>query len=252
MQDALISRFSEVQSMVKLSTPIKSIKYGADPIILTAADNTEFQANLVIVTVPISVIKGGGISFSPGLPAATVGSLAKLDMKPCIRLILEFKKNFWGTSGPYVWGSENMPEYFSAGMNRGQFNATLCVTVYGQKAKDLSDLASDDARIDAVLADFDAIYAGQATQFIRIDPDTLKRIYIIDDWTNREYILGGMSFPLAGATQADRGNIGKSVSDKLFFAGEATDISGQAGTVNGALASAERVVQEVVTVIKAL
>ena len=34
--------------------------------------------------------------------------------------------------------------------------------------------------------------------------------------------------------------------NKLFFAGEATDIKGDAGTVSGALSSAERVSAEVV------
>ena len=41
----------------------------------------------------------------------------------------------------------------------------------------------------------------------------------------------------------------KSVNDKIFFAGEATDGTGDAGTVSGALLSAERVAQEVVEVI---
>ncbi|MEJ0055428.1 MAG: FAD-dependent oxidoreductase [Bacteroidota bacterium] len=65
-----------------------------------------------------------------------------------------------------------------------------------------------------------------------------------------DYIFGGYSYPLAGAKNDDRKALGKSVGGKLFFAGEATDISGQAGMVNGALASAERVVEEVVTAIR--
>jgi monoamine oxidase len=40
--------------------------------------------------------------------------------------------------------------------------------------------------------------------------------------------------------------MGVPVNDKLFFAGEATDVNGDAGTINGALASAERVAEEVV------
>lgn len=251
MQDALISRFSEVQAMVKLNTPIESIAYGPDPITLRAKDGTEFTANLVIVTVPISIIKSGGISFSPVLPGSFTSGLAKLNMGPCIRLVIEFKKNFWGECA-YIVGSENAPTILSSGKGRGQFNATLSVTVYGPKAATLSALNDPEAQLDAVLADLDAIYAGQATQFIRVDPDKLERIYVVDDWTNREYIKGGFSYPLAGATSADRSAIGAPINDKLFFAGEATDISGQAGTVNGALASAERVAKEVIDVIKAM
>ncbi|NOT75494.1 MAG: hypothetical protein HOP08_11225 [Cyclobacteriaceae bacterium] len=57
---------------------------------------------------------------------------------------------------------------------------------------------------------------------------------------------GGFSYPLAGATNEDRKTLCKPISDKLFFAGEATDVTGQAGMINGALASAERVVEDVV------
>jgi monoamine oxidase len=248
MQDALISRFSTVQSLVKLNTPIKSIDYGSDPISLTAKDGTVFTANKVIVTVPVSILKNGGLTFSPGLPGSFTGSLSKIEMGASIRAVLEFKKNFWGDSVGYILGSSNVPEYLSVGMSRSQFNATLSVTVNGAKAVQYSALG--DAMIDAILADVDLLYAGQGTQFIRQDINTGKGIFVIQDWTKMDYILGGASYPLPGATNNDRKAIGQSVSGKLFFAGEATDITGQAGMVNGALASAERAAQEIIEAIK--
>jgi monoamine oxidase len=45
-------------------------------------------------------------------------------------------------------------------------------------------------------------------------------------------------------SQGARARLAKSVEDTLFFAGEATDMSGQASTVAGALASGERAAQE--------
>jgi monoamine oxidase len=254
MQDALISRFNNVQSLVKLNTPITSIDYGGDTINLTAKDGTVFTANKVIVTVPISVLKSGGLSFSPGLPGSFSGSLAKLDMGPCVRAIIEFKKNFWGDSIGYMIGSGNVPEYFSMGLGRSQFNATLSVTVNGPKALQYSSLG-EAGMIDAILADLDVLYGGQATQFIRKKlenfVETNQRIFVAQDWTNMDYIRGGFSYPLPGATNNDRKAIGQPVGNKLFFAGEATDITGQAGMVNGALASAERAAQEIVEAIKA-
>ena len=69
---------------------------------------------------------------------------------------------------------------------------------------------------------------------------------IILDWSKEEFIKGGYSYPLINGTLADRKNIGTPVGAKVFFAGEATDVSGDAGTINGALASAKRVAEEVV------
>lgn len=256
MQDALVSRFSAVQTLVKLNTPITSINYGGDTINLTDKNGTTFTAEKVIVTVPVSVLKGGGISFSPGLPGSFSGSLAKINMGASIRVILEFKKNFWGDSIGYILGSGSAPEYFSMGLGRSQFNTTLSVTVNGPLAVTYSD-KTEAQLIDAILADLDILYGGLATQFIRkkIDKttnlETNERIFITQDWTKMDYIKGGYSYPMPGATNNDRKAIGQPVASKLFFAGEATDISGQAGMVNGALASAERVAQEVVEAIKA-
>jgi len=249
LQELLISRFNGVVPMVKLNTPITSIQYGSDPIVLTSKDGGSFEANKVIVTVPVSILKGGGISFSPGLTGAHTGSLAKIGMGASFRALIEFKKNFWGDTIGYILGSANVPEFMSVGLSRSSFNATLQVTVNGTKGAQLSSMGA--AALDTILADLDVLYAGQATQFIRktVDKDTLLEkdpIYILEDWTTREYILGGYSYPLPGATNDDRSNIGKPINDKLFFAGEATDVSGNAGMINGALASAERCAEEVV------
>lgn len=250
LQELLISRFNGVVPMVKLNTTITSIQYGSDPIVLTSSDGGSFEANKVIVTVPVSVLKSGGISFSPGLTGLHTGSLSKIGMGASMRALIEFKKNFWGDTIGYILGSANVPEFISVGLSRSTFNATLQITVNGTKASQYSGMGPE-ATLGALLADLDVLYAGQGTQFIRktVDPVTLEEkdpIYLIEDWTTRENILGGYSYPLPGATNDDRKNIGQPINDKLFFAGEATDITGNAGMINGALASAERCAEEVV------
>ena len=171
-------------------------------------------------------------------------------MGSTMRMLVEFKKNFWGDTTSFIQGSTNVPEYFSAGVGRGQFNRTMSITVNGAKAVQYANM-EDQAALDAVLADVDLLYAGQGTQFIRYDVnDPTKRLFIRENWSKADYILGGYSYPLAGAKTDDRKAIGQPQNDKLYFAGEATDVSGQAGMVNGALASAERAAQEVVESIK--
>ncbi len=252
MQELLISRFNGVLPLVKLNTPISSIAYGPEPIALTAADGATYQADKVVVTVPVSVLKGGGISFSPGLPGSFTGSLAKLGMGASFRAIIEFKRNFWGESAGFILGAENVPEFMSVGLNRSTFNATLQVTVNGPRAAQLSLLGG--AAIESILEELDLLYAGQGTQYVRRITATNDQgntvetdpIFVQEDWTTRPYIMGGYSYPMPGATNEDRVNIGKSVIGKLFFAGEATDTTGNAGMVNGALSSAERCAEEVV------
>ena len=252
MQELLISRFNGVLPLVKLNTPITAINYAPEPILLTAAGGATYEADKVIVTAPVSVLKGGGIAFNPQLPGTYTGSLAKVGMGATFRAIVEFKRNFWGDTAGFILGAENVPEFMSVGLARSTFNATLQVTVNGPKAAQLSSLG--DGAINSILADLDALYEGQGTEYVRRitieddqgNPVETDPIYIQEDWTTRPYILGGYSYPLPGATNQDRKNLGQSVIGKLFFAGEATDITGNAGMVNGALNSAERCAEEVV------
>lgn len=250
MQDILLSRFSDVQSLVETNKQVTAINYGSDPIVITLKDGSQVQASKLILTVPISVLKSGGISFSPALPADMTSSLSRMGMDPTLRVILDFKKNFWGENSGFIWGGTTAPQYFSAGIGRSEFYRTMSITINGAKAAELS-AKTPDLMIADILAELDGLYAGQGTLYIRrnldtADPNVNKIIYIIKDWSKDPFIKGGYSYPLASATVTDRITLGKPISNKLFFAGEATDIKGDAGTVSGALSSAERVSAEVV------
>lgn len=244
MQDLLLSRFNLVVPEVKLNTPVKSINYGGDPIIITDKSGNTFEVNKVIVTVPLAVLKSGGISFSPALPGEMTSSFGKFGMDASIRVVLDFKKNFWGESTGFIWGGTEGPQYFNAGVGRSEFNRTLSITINGPKATELSALGAD--LVPKLIEELDSVYSNQATLYIRRDLATNQILSIVQDWSKEEYIKGGVSYPLTNGTNADRVSLGKPINGKLFFAGEATDVVGDAGTINGALNSAERVTEEVV------
>lgn len=248
-QDILISRFDEVQSLVQLNTVVKSINYTSDPIVITDSNGNEIQANKVIVTVPVSILKSGTIAFSPGLPESITSPLSRIGMDPCVRVVLDFKKNFWGEGTSFIWGGTSFPVCINAGISRSELFRTMSITAYGAKAAELSAKGSD--MVLDILSELDKIYAGQGTLYIRRDINTNQIISFIQDWTKEEFIKGGFSYPFPSATQEDRISLTKPVADKLFFAGEATDINGDAGNVNGALFSAERVAEDVIKSITA-
>ena len=256
LQDILLSRFSLVTPYIKFNTPIKSVNYSGDVILLTDKSGNQFEAKKVIVTVPISIVKSGAISFSPGLPASMTGSLNKFGMDSSMKFIFDFKKNFWGDGSGFVWGGTTAPQYLNTGVGRSTLSRTLAITVNGPAAATLSAMTREN-QLKAILAELDSVYAGQASQFLRytlsdngVTPaPPVYPIVAVKDWGKDEYAKGGQSYPLPGATDDDRVNIGQPINKKLFFAGEATDVSGDAGTINGALASAERAANEVINSI---
>lgn len=249
LQDLLSSRFNQIVSKVQLNSVVKSINYSGEKIIITDKEGNQIEAGKVIVTTSLGVLKGGGIAFSPALPSAKVASMNKIGMDASLRIIIDFKKNFWGDNSGYIWGGTTGPMYFNAGVARSEFYRTLSVTIHGPKAQELS--AQGDAVIDTILAELDAIYDNQASLFIRKeinDKDGTEgaRIWFKADWGKDEFFKGGASYLMPGASVQDRENYGAALNDKVFFAGEGTDTGGDAGTLNGALSSAERVAQEVI------
>ncbi len=252
-QDILLSRFNEIVKKVQLNTPVTSIDYSGDTISITDKSGKQYTANKVIVTVPLSILQNSGIAFSPSLPSTNIGAMFKFGMNSCIRLVIDFKKNFWGDTDGFIWGGTIAPQYFNSGFNRSQINSTMVVTVCGQAAELLSTFGS--SMINPVLSEIDGLYDGQGTKWVRRKivndangvPQETDPIVSIYDWSKDAYIKGGNSYPLVGTTHQDRLNLGTAVpGGKIFFAGEATDINGDAGTVSGALQSAERATQELI------
>lgn len=256
MQNALLSRFSGVTGAdtAEVNTVITNINY-QDGVTVTltgtrmvngAAEPFSVQVNKVIVTVPVSVLKAGDISFTPALPSAKTAALNNMGMDASLRVFLDFKQNFWGGSADYLLGATDGPEYFNTGMGRSADAKTLSVTVNGPKATELSALGKDV--VPALLTELDTFYTGKATHNVRVSAAG-EKIAVIQDWSKEPYIRGGVSYLLPAGVNDDRINLGTPINDRLFFAGEATDGTGDAGTVNGALLSAERVAQEVITSI---
>jgi len=64
------------------------------------------------------------------------------------------------------------------------------------------------------------------------------------DWLHDPFARGAYSYPLVGGADAPA-DLAKPLRGTLFFAGEATDVSGSTGTVHGAISSGRRAAAQV-------
>ena len=76
------------------------------------------------------------------------------------------------------------------------------------------------------------------------DMERLLEIAYFHDWQADPFSRGAYSYVKAGAADAPE-ILSRPVKDTLFFAGEAADVTGNNGTVHGAIASAQRAVAEI-------
>jgi monoamine oxidase len=257
MSDALGNVFSRGVQATQLKSVISSIDYSGEKVVLTGQKNGEAfssEFDQVIITVPISVLKDGDITFNPALPASKTGALSKMEMDPMIRVLLDFKKSFWQNDAAdpelrFIFGGTEAQQYFNAGIGRGETRNVLSTTITGSKAQELSAFETN-VLTSTLLGELDTWFGGEATKQIRQD-ESGQEVIVIQDWTKEPFIKGGIAYLKPGGSNADREALGAPIDDKLFFAGEATDVLGEFGTVNGALQSAERAALELIAVITA-
>jgi len=251
MQDALLSRFSKVVTDVRMNHQVKQVEYSGSTVTVEGVNSItgesfSVEAEKVIVAVPVSILKAGDITFTPALPAAKTTAMSTMEMDASVRVLLDFKANFWGETTGFIDGASQAPEYFNSGVGRSELSRTLAVTLSGAKAAEYSALGK--GMLPKLVAELDALYAGKATNHIRYDPSD-NMVAVIQDWTLEPFIKGGSSYSKPGGTNQHRKDLSAALQSKLFFAGEATDYTGEFGTINGALLSAERAAAEILVSI---
>lgn len=258
MSNVLLSRFNKAADKVQLNKAVLEVDYSSEVISLSVQDTltqevSAEQVDKLIVTVPVSILKSGDITFSPALPADKVTALSHIGMDASIRIILEFKRSdFFGPETATILGGTEAPSYFLSGAGRSDQNKTFSITINGSKAEELTT-KTDLEMVEQVLGELDLVFGppgNKASANIRRKIDDQQNdlgiIYVVQDWTKEPYIKGGQSYPLVGGTNADRITLAAPVEEKLYFAGEATDTTGEFGTVSGALKSGKRAAEEVI------
>lgn len=236
-QDLLTSRFVHVLDYVYFNTKVSAIDYTGEKVTV-ATDKGSLTADKVVLTVPVSIMKSGAISFSPALPEDKLGALSRTGMDAAVTVLIRFNRNFWGSDTFKIFGGSLVPVYVAAGKARSDRNRTLIIQAFGNDAEILASL-SDDALKAAITKDLDSMFDNNASTNNEITALLRK------DWQGDEFTQGGFSYPLAGGSENDRIILSTHIDNKLYFAGEATSVNGNFGTVHGALESAERVAQEV-------
>lgn len=211
--------------------PVKSINYEQDSVVVTANDGSTFEADKVIVTVPLGVLQANSIQFVPALSADKTAAIQRLGMGSMDKLWLEFPTAFWEDDLENDWIN-----YISD--KPGEWVQTLNIYKYLKIPVLLMFNVGDTAKQFSKLPDADVCKS--AMEAIRKwypeapDFSNFKR----SNWNADPYSMGAWSFIKAGSTLDDCEAYRESDStgSKVFFAGEGT-IADMIGTVHGAYIS---------------
>lgn len=238
----LETKLAAILPMVQKNTQVKKIDYSGDKIVITDQLNKTYQADRVIITVPLTVLKDGDISFTPSLPSTKVEAYSNIGMGGGVKAIFKFSSAFWeGLSSSKlgsVIGYNELPELWATAYGRGT-TPILTAFVMGFHGEQLSSMSTDSAK-GFLLGHMDNIFGNNiASQSL------LQDGFHLMDWGKMPYIKGTYSYPKVGGGLIFRKELAADVDGKLFFAGEATHFEGHSGTVHGAIETGIRAIEEV-------
>ena len=229
--------FSEDVSQVKLNKPVESINYEGTQVTVTTENGESFNADKVLITVPISILKNNSITFNPPLPSDKLDAIETIKMDNGLKIVLQFNTPFWDSNTGSIIGGSKVPEYWITGAGKSENANLITAFLMGEKADYMAGL-SDSQKITEILEELSLLYpTGNVT-------GKYNGINIIQNWLQEPYIEGAYSYPSPGS-EGKRSVLAASVGDKLYFAGEATNFNGHLATVHGAMESGYRAVKEI-------
>jgi monoamine oxidase len=192
------------------------------------------NARLALLTVSAGILASGEIAFAPGLPDWKLEAIAGLPMGTENKMGIAFDKDVFGPDGrghPTVWSDEG--ESAKVDVNGMGFDSVSVFTggrhavwLEKQGPKACHDFAVD--RIAEVFGN-----------------DIRKHVVrsITTAWSTEPWTLGSWACALPGQAH-QRKHLARAIDDRLFFAGEATEVGGQ-GTCDGAYRSGIRAAREI-------
>lgn len=219
--------------------PIEVIDYHSDKVVLESLDKMVFEADKVVVTVPIKVLQENQLTFRPALPADKLDAINSIYMGDGLKAFIEFREKFYPDilfEGGLI---ENLSSddkiFYDAAFRKDTRTNVLGLFTINERAAAYTNLSSEAAIIEAIIAELDLIFAGQASQhYVR---------HIVQNWSGETYIKGSYSSDFAQDQLQTVNTIKQPIDNKVFFAGEALSIDHQA-TVHGACASGFAAVEQ--------
>ena len=202
---------------VRLGHVVRAIEYGGarSERAAVVTDRGRFEADAVICTVPLGVLKAGTVQFTPPLPAAKQEAIARLGMGNLAKVVVHFDQPFWPRD-QYAFGYQCRPVECSPtlviNLWKTQQTPTLVLMTGGALSREIEQW--DEAQLHQWAVEVVHDLFGDAAR----QPTRIERTC----WARDPFARGSYSYVAVGSTPADIETLAEPVSGRLFFAGEAT------------------------------
>jgi monoamine oxidase len=254
--DLFCKQIAEYEIEIRTAAVVETVEWRRGNAKVTVRDSegsSLLEAQRVLVTVPLSLLKSpderpGTIRFAPQLPSQKKNALDKLEMGKVIRVVLNFRERFWGEIKPSPRAKKKLSnmaflfsqdEWFPTWWT-SMPNQTPIITGWApfRSAERLSG-QSHSFVIERALETLSKLLGPSPSEL-----QSILQAGYFHDWETDPFSMGAYSYGKVGAIAAQK-MIAAPLENTLFFAGEATDMAGNNGTVNGAIASGYRAAADI-------
>ena len=221
---------------IRLNTVVEAVEWGSRPVRIHTRSGQVFEADRLVITLPLGVLQAGHVRFSPTLPDWKQNAIGALKMGPALKLVYRFREPIVTPGIHAFYSALNPPMWWTPTLEGAGTDQVWMAFATGDWARELLPLGEE-----GVLA------KGLETLRMELEcPDLRPEAMQMVNWVADEFALGGYSaVPVGG--EAARGILAKPVEDVLFFAGEATAPNPWGGTVHGAYMSGRRTAHEILS-----
>lgn len=228
----------DISDKIILNQPVTEIDYSTDMVNIKTNDGSVFEADKVLVTVPVKTLQDEYMDFIPSLPAEKISAINSIKMGDGLKAFIEFRERFYPdilNFGGLLTGNESDEKiFYDAAFRKDSDKNVLGLFTIGKPAGVYAALDTEQQVIDTIIGELDEIFDGKASEnYIN---------HVIQNWSKEPFIGGSYSTEFKNSRTGTMNTISEPVDNKIYFAGEALSDENQS-TVHGASETAYSTVE---------
>ncbi|MEM9362644.1 MAG: FAD-dependent oxidoreductase [Bacteroidota bacterium] len=226
-----------IKERIQLNTQIASIDYSGDTILASDVNGNSYQADKLVLTVPLKLLQLGQIDISPPLPNNKQRAIADATIWSGMKVFLKFSEKFYPTFLEFDDSEtgDGQRMYYDVAYAQNSADNILGLFAVGIQAEVYQNF-SGEALKTYILNELDEVFDGKASE-------TFQDI-LIQNWNEQPFARGAYLTDTA-STSISR-IMSESINDKFYFAGTSYTQENDWSSVHTAAQSARDAVQELI------
>ncbi|RNC92821.1 MAG: amine oxidase [Allomuricauda sp.] len=226
-----------IRNRMQFNTQIATIDYSGSKVIASDAEGQFYEADKIVVTVPLKLLQLGTVNFTPELPTNKQNAIADATVWSGIKIFLKFSEAFYPTFLYFDDSETNEGQrlYYDAAYGQNSADHILGLFSVGKQAEVYQQFSGDALR-DYVLNELDEIFEGKAS--------AVFQDILVQNWNDQAFAQAAYLADEAPSSISRR--MAESVANKLYFAGCSYTQFADWSSVHTASRSARDAVRELV------